>query len=406
MIRPLTLCAAIWLTIGAVWTQGHAAPAQVDAERSAITDVWFGSTRIDLYLSQGVPFRLFTLDAPPRLVLDFQEVDWTGLHAEQVLDSERVRQVRFGDYVPGWSRMVLELDGPMSVSLADMAVEADTGGAHLTVRLQPETAEAFAAGAGARHDPRWDLPPPADLPAVPERGPDAPLVVVLDPGHGGLDPGAETETVNEKTLMLTFARELRDVLMRSGGFEVVLTRDADRFVSLEQRVSIAHQAGADVFLSLHADALAEGLAHGATVHVLARDASDAASARLAERHDRADLLSGVDLSETDDEVTGVLLDLARQETQPRTEALANDLLRSMAAAGGPMNNRPLRRAAFSVLKAADIPSVLIEIGFLSSPRDLRNLQNPAWRAGMALGLRNGLQAWRDADVALQPLIRQ
>ncbi|MDK3072973.1 N-acetylmuramoyl-L-alanine amidase [Sedimentitalea sp. JM2-8] len=406
MIRPLILFAAIWLEIGMAQAGDLGGHARVDAERSRITDAWFKSAQIDLYLSQGVPFRLFTLDAPPRLVLDLQEADWTGLRPERFLDSERVTQVRFGDYLLGWSRLVLELDGPMSVSRADMTLGDGTGGAHLTVRLQPETPEAFAAGAGAPLDPRWDLPPPAEIPAVPPRGPNAPLVVVLDPGHGGLDPGAETDTVNEKTLMLTFARELRDLLERSGGFHVVLTRDTDRFVSLEQRVSIAHQMGADVFLSLHADALAEGMAHGATVHVLARDASDSASARLAERHDRADLLSGIDLSDADDEVTGVLLDLARQETRPRTEALAKELVRSMAEAGGPMNNRPLRRAAFSVLKAADIPSVLIEIGFLSSPRDLRNLRDPVWRAGMALGLRNGLLAWRDADIALRPLIRQ
>jgi len=221
-----------------------------------------------------------------------------------------------------------------------------------------------------------------------------------------LDPGAKHGDLVEKDLMLSFARELREVLLRRGGYEVTLTRDGDHFVSLEGRIALAHHMRADVFISLHADSLAEGLAHGATVHVLSRDASDVASEKLAERHDRSDILSGVDLSGADDSVTDILLDLARQETQPRTEALAAALVAGMAQTGGPMNRRPLRAAAFSVLKAADIPSVLIEIGFLSSPRDLKNLSDAEWRAGMAVGIANGLDAWQKEDAATRPLVRQ
>ena len=380
--------------------------ARLDADQSRITGDGESGVRIDLYLSQGVPYRLFTLDDPPRLVLDFQEADWSGLSADRLVRTSRINRVRFGTYVPGWSRLVADLGRPMAVRTAGVQIDAVTGGAHLSVTLAPVSAAAFAAAAGAPYDPRWDLPEPAQVDVPPDRGADAPLRVVLDPGHGGIDPGAERGEITEKGLMLTFARELRELLLRSGGFEVVLTREDDYFVSLEGRIALAHRAGADVFISLHADSLTEGLATGATVHVLSRDASDVASAMLAERHDRADLLAGVDLSEADDLVTDVLLDLARQETQPRTEALAGALVEGMTGAGGPMNRRPLRSAAFSVLKAADIPSVLVEIGFISSPRDLENLQDPEWRAGMARGIRAGLQAWRKADLALRPLVRQ
>jgi len=114
----------------------------------------------------------------------------------------------------------------------------------------------------------------------------------------------------------------------------------------------------------------------------------------------------VDLSDTDDRVTGILLDLARQETKPRSDALARSLVEGMANQGGPMNRRPLRSAGFSVLKAADIPSVLIEIGFMSSPRDLKNLQDPEWRAAMARGILNGLVAWREEDTTRRSLVRQ
>lgn len=400
------ILALIWLGAGAADAQGFGGLARVDAGTSRITDHDRGGARIDLQLSQGVPWRLFTLDAPPRLVLDFREVDWTGLDSAALVQTDRVGPVQFGTYVPGWSRLVAVLSDPMAVETAALDVSAETGAAHLAVTLTPVTAEAFAASAGAPNDPRWDLPEPSAVAARPEAGAEDPLVVVLDAGHGGIDPGAERGAAVEKDLMLSFARELRALLLRDGRFEVVMTRDGDYFVSLEARIALAHRAGADVFISLHADSLAEGLAHGATVHVLSEDASDIASAKLAERHDRTELLSGVNLTAADDQVTGILLDLARQETYPRTRALAEALVNGMTNAGGPMNRRPVRSAAFSVLKAADIPSVLIEIGFLSSPRDLKNLQDPDWRAGMAQGIRNGLVAWADADAARRSLVRQ
>lgn len=407
MSRTILMSVAlIGLMATAAVAQVFSGLARIDPEDSRVTDHGRKGVEIALGMSQGVPYRLFTLDGPPRLVLDFKEVDWTGLSQEGFVRTERIAEAQFGTYVPGWSRMVLSLSAPMEVAQAGLRVNQTTGAAQLTVQMAPTSAEAFAALAGAPSDPRWDLPEPAEVAVLPQRGEDAPLRVVLDPGHGGIDPGAESGAVTEKHLMLTFARELQEILLRSGGFEVALTRNDDYFVSLEQRIALAHRAGADVFISLHADSLAEGLAHGATVHVLSAEASDIASAKLAERQDRADLLAGVDLSEADDQVTDVLLDLARTETQPRTTAMARALVEGMAQQGGPMNRRPLRSAAFSVLKAADIPSVLIEIGFLSSPRDLKNLQNKGWRLSMAEGIRNGLVNWRKQDLESLDLVRQ
>lgn len=391
---------------GTAVSQEFSGLARIDAAKSAATDRDGGGVVIDLGLSQGVPYRLFTLSDPPRLVLDFKEVDWTGLSADRLSAAEALGSVRFGTYVPGWSRLVAELAGPLAVQTSSMTVDPVTGAAHLGLELVPTDPESFAAASGAPFDPRWDLPQPV-LNAAPEvKAPGAPLVVVIDPGHGGIDPGAQTDGRDEKDLMLTFARELRETLLRSGGFEVQLTRDGDYFVSLERRVALAHQYGADVFISLHGDSLTVGQAHGAAVHILSREASDVASAKLAERHDRGDILAGVDLSDVDDKVTNVLLDLARQETQPRAEALAGAIVSGLSNAGGPMNRRPIRSAGYSVLKAADIPSVLVEVGFMSSPRDLKNLENPQWRAKMAAGIRNGLQKWREEDAALRPLVRK
>lgn len=386
--------------------QNFSGLARIDSASSRITNLGKDAVQIDLALSQGVPYRLFALTGPPRLVLDFQEVDWSGLRAETLLATDRLTGVQFGTYVPGWSRLVIDLGRPMAVQQSELRVDQVLGSARLQITLAPVSAEDFAAQAGAPYDARWDLPDPTLAPVAPPRAADAPLMIVLDAGHGGIDPGAEQGAIEEKDLMLTFARELREALLRRGGYEVVMTRDGDYFVSLEGRIALAHQNRADVFISLHADSLAEGLAHGATVHVLSRDASDIASAKLAERHNRSDILSGVDLSGTDDSVTAILLDLARQETQPRTEALAAAIIAGLAQTGGPMNRRPLRAAAFSVLKAADIPSVLVEIGFLSSPRDFANLQDADWRAGMAGGIVNGLDAWRKEDAATRSLVRQ
>lgn len=323
------------------------------------------------------------------------------------MNTDNVSALRVGGFRPGWSRMVADLAGPFALAGADMRVDTASGAARLILTLTRTTPEAFARTAGVPDLPGWDLPPPADTGAQrPPRDPAAPLLVVLDPGHGGIDPGAEEDGVIEKDLMLSFARQVKEVLLRTGDFEVILTRDDDHFVSLERRVAIAHQAGADLFVSLHADSLSEGNAQGATVYALSHDASDAASAALAERHNRTDMLAGLDLSGTDDVVADILMDLARMETQPRADLLARALLLGIREMGLPLNSRPRRSASFSVLKSPDIPSVLLELGFLSSGRDLQNLTDPAWRDAMATAIADGLKAWSLADAANAQLVRQ
>ena len=375
-------------------------------EGGGFTDRRFGgATELSLNLSQGVPWRLFTVDEPLRLVVDFREVDWEGATPGELDASARIGTVRVGGFRPGWSRMVADLTEPLSVDSASLTVPKDGGSAQLKVVLSPTDAASFAAKAGVPRDPGWDhLRPKARRPAPRAAG--APLVIVIDPGHGGIDPGAERAGVKEADLVLQFGRELRDVLLRSGNYDVRMTRNSDVFVSLEGRVAAAHDAGADVFISLHADALDGGGAKGAAVYTLAEDASDAASAALAERHDRDDLLSGIDLSGSDDRVAQVLLDLARQDNTPRSQALAKSIVAGIRNNDGKVHKDPLRQAAFSVLKSADIPSVLVELGFLSSQQDLMNLQDPAWRAGMAAGIRDGLAQWLIEDKALSRLRRQ
>ena len=387
-----------------VRAQDFSALARIDMARSQIRDQGDGMT-IELGLSQGVPWRIFTLDGPPRAVLDFREVDWAGVDKIALLNSDGATDLRFGSFRPGWSRMVIDLARPMALDRAALRVDQDSGTGQLTARFVPASAERFAAVSGMPpDDPQWALPEGEILPAPEPRG-TGPLTIMLDPGHGGIDPGAEREGLVEKDLMLSVARELREVLIRAG-LEVVLTREDDSFVSLERRVALAHEAKADLFLSLHADVLPDGGARGAVVYLLSETATDEASAKLAERHDRDDLLSGVDLTGKDDVVADVLLDLARLETRPRSRRLAEALVQGMETGGVAVNTHRIRSAGFSVLKAADIPSVLIELGFLSSPRDRKNLADPAFRTQFAEAIRDGIQAWVVTDAAASSLVRQ
>ncbi|MCL3883597.1 N-acetylmuramoyl-L-alanine amidase [Marivita sp. GX14005] len=405
MRGPFAACLAMLATIW-VWLPAQAQEMGGLARPlgGSIEGRW-GGTELRLDLSQGVPWRVFTLGDPNRLVMDFREVQWGEMQAPDMNGTDRVREVRLGGYRPGWSRLVADLAEPLVIESAVMLSDADTGAATIRVILKAADQAAFDAASGAPQDPRWDLPRAARIMPLPERDPKR-LTVVIDPGHGGIDPGAERGEVREADLMLTFARELQEVLRRTGSFDAVLTREGDHFVSLEARVARAREAGADVFVSLHADALSEGQARGAAIYTLSEEASDAASAALAERHDRDDLLAGVDLSRSDDRVADVLMDLARLQNAPRSTALARHLLSGIENAVGRVHKRPLRHAGFSVLKAADIPSVLVELGFLSTDEDLANLSDPIWRQGMAAGIRDGLMAWRDEDAALAPLRRK
>ncbi len=386
----------LWLLLaGPAAAQTLSALARLDGGASTVTRTAAG-LELRFAISQPVPWRLRFLDGPPRLVLDTREVDWAGFATLPLRDP--VVAMRAGSFRPGWSRLVVELAGPQRVVTSEMVTGPD--GALIRVTLATTDAANFTAEAARPDLPDWATPDAAQLMAPLPQGA-GPVMVVLDPGHGGLDPGAERDGQTEAALMLTFARELKEVLLRDGRFAVVMTRDDDVFVPLETRTSIARGAGADIFLSLHADALAEGEAQGATLYTLDEGATDAASAALAERHDRDDLLAGVDLTEQDDVVAEVLMDMARTETQPRTDRLAEAIVGAIKAAEIRMHRRPRQSGSFSVLKSPDIPSVLLELGFLSSERDYTRLVDPAWRARMAEAIRVALVTWDASESALR-----
>jgi len=404
----LALCLALLAVALPLQAQDFSALARVNPEKSAVSP-WKQGAEVDLQLSQPVPFRVFTLDAPWRLVIDFREVDWTGLTRDAIWKGpdSRVSALRFGGLRPGWSRIVIDLAQPMVIETAGMIVSESDGTARLTVRLAPASALDFTNASGAPPDPGWDLLIATDvtqsaLPAVD----DGILTVAIDPGHGGVDPGAERDGIVEAELMLVLARELAEAINRIEGMRAVLTRDGDTFVALEERMTQARLAGADVMLSLHADALDEDETHGASVYTLDADSLDAASARMAERHDRGDLVAGLDLKGQDDTVATVLMDLARQETAPKSERLADGIVAALGEVGAELNSRPRRSAELAVLNAADFASVLVEVGFLSNPDDRAALSVQPGRATIIRGLVLALQRWAVDEAARAQLLRR
>lgn len=368
---------------------GAAAQVQVDPARSTVADGW-RNLRIALGLSDVVPYRVFTLDDPRRLVLDFQGVDWAGVDAETLLDPGRATAVRFGPMRPGWSRMVVDLAAPLGVRAVEM--RGTDAGADLIVVLRPVSAVEFAERAGAPPDPGWDALAEID-PVFPAPAPDEVFTVVIDPGHGGIDPGAERSGVREADVMLLLARETAMALDGIDGVQAVLTRRQDDFVSLSGRLSIARAAGAELFISLHADALEEDAAMGASVYTLSDGGGDAASARMVERHERGDLLAGVDLDATGDRVATVLMDLARARTGPQGRRFADVLVGALRDADVPLNTRALRQGQLAVLTAADFPAVLVEAGFLSNTRDRALLASPGGRARIVQAVTAAVADW-------------
>lgn len=380
--------------------------ARVDAARSSLSDDG-EDVILRLGLSQPVPYRVFVLADPARVVVDFREVDWDGFDGSVLGTSARVADLRYGIFRPGWSRLVMEIDSPLVTKSAALIPNRTRGTADLTISLQPTSEEVFRAAAKAHEDDAWALPKSSEVgKAKPRQLGDRPIVVVLDPGHGGIDPGAVREGYYEKNLVLQFAKELQEALIRTGRYRVELTRTDDVFLSLPGRITRARELNADVFISLHADALAEGNASGITVYTLSTKASNAMAAELAESHDRSDLMAGVDLNQQDDQLAAVLMDLARLETDQRSDMLAEMLVDGMADAIGKIRKRPHLSAGFTVLKAPDIPSVLVELGFMSNRQDLSNLLTPGWREKVIAGITDALDTWTIEDAAQARLLRK
>jgi N-acetylmuramoyl-L-alanine amidase len=386
LIIGVVCAAAILGNAASAQEQPVATPArQAALGFPAATDFRLGGdgkhTRLIIDLTRKIDVRAFTLADPFRVVVDLPQVTFQLPAGAGERGRGLVKAFRFGLVMPGGSRIVLDTSGPARIEKAFVLEATDSLPARLVVDLAAVDRETFMRAAAIDNRlPRVSEPSHKGDREVVANSDPRPLIV-LDPGHGGIDTG--TRSVNgelEKNLVLDFALMLREKLEHSGKYRVVMTRSDDTFIPLGERVRVARNRKAQLFISIHCDAIAkgDGDAQGATVYTLSENASDAEAARLAESENRADVIAGVDLSAEPGEIADILIDLAQRETRNFSHQFARTVVAELKTAAR-MHKHPLKSAGFRVLKAPDVASVLLELGYVSNRGDLKQLTSEAWR---------------------------
>ena len=364
-------------------------------------------TRLVVDFNHKVDIRAFTLANPYRVVIDMPQVRFQFPARTGESGRGLIKAFRYGLVMQGGSRMVIDLAKPARIDRAFVLESNNDQPARLVLDLTAVDREAFlrAIALENRAPESGYKRPPAATPG--EKADPRPLIV-LDPGHGGIDNGTRAASgEQEKSIVLEFSLLLRDHIEKSGKYRVVMTRTDDTFVPLAERVSMARSRQAGLFVSIHADALArgDGDAQGATIYTLSERASDAAAARLAESENGADAIAGLDLSAEPDDVADILFDLARRETKTFSVQFARGLVTEMRNATR-MHKDPMRSAGFRVLKAPDVPSVLVELGYVSNRGDLKSLTSEAWRNRTAASIAKAIDTYFATRVAAGSRQRQ
>jgi len=377
------------------------------------------ATRITLIADGPLRAEIFTLDSPDRVVVDLPVLTWPDQASVPLPRKGVISHLRFGRFDPRTSRLVLDLREPVKVAGTEM--HAIRGGrTRLQIDLKAtntrttiETRTTVEPGRTGETVVRGPSEAPSDQPAKPPppskksnvslgdsaKGDavskaDGRHVVAIDPGHGGVDPGATgARGTLEKTVTLAAGRELRRQLEATGNYRVVMTRTSDVYVPLSERVEIARSAGAELFISLHADKHENARIRGATVYTLSEKASDAETEAYAKRENSSDIVAGIDLgSEYDAEVARILISLVQQSTMNCSALFASTLVKQVKKQTATLP-RPHRFAGFRVLKAPDVPSVLVELGYLSNPTDEKGLRNAATRARLMKAVVRAIDAY-------------
>jgi N-acetylmuramoyl-L-alanine amidase len=351
-------------------------------------------TRFVVDLNRTIDLAAFTLADPYRVVVDVPQIAFRLPAKAGEAGRGLVKAFRFGLVMQGGSRIVIDTTGPVRVDKAFILDPVDGQPARLVVDLVAIDRESFMRNLAIENQSRRAAAPGrAEAPA--NKNPDPRPLLVIDPGHGGLDsgtiaPGGQTE----KAIVLDFALKLREKLEKTGKYRIELTRTDDHYVPLAERVRMARAGQAALLISIHADALAhrDPDGHGASVYTLSETASDAEAARLAEIENRADVIAGVDLTAEPDDVADILIDLAQRETKTFSMHFARTLVGELKASAR-LHKRPLKSAGFRVLKAPDVPSVLIELGYVTNPQDLKVLTSDAWRARLADSMVHAVQTF-------------
>lgn len=391
--QALVICAAV----GVVGTS-HSRPTEIDdrangASQPVVIGARIGEhpgmTRFVLELSDAVTPRVFTLVNPDRVVMDLPDVLWRIDTPDRPSGRGAVRSYRYGSFRLGESRIVIDLNRPVSLAPLLIIPPRDGNGYRIVLDLAPTSREQFVRNAGwpedvlVRHLPEGT--PAHSRGSLTEPG-SAAKVITVDAGHGGADSGTiGNNGTREKDLVLDEAKRLA-ALLEKRGYVVHLTRDSDVYIPLEERVRVARDSHADLFISLHADSNPRPDVYGASVYTLSAAGSDREAAELARKENQSDIVAGVDLSAQSSPVASILIGLAQRDTINRSVRFAETLVGELGRVTDILPRDPHRSAAFVVLKAPDVPAVLIELGYLTSPRDCAQMGTEQWRKDISLAI--------------------
>ena len=364
-------------------------------------------TRFVVELSDPVDMRTFTLSNPNRVVIDMPAVQWHLDGPPRPTGNGAIKSYRYGLFRPGNSRFVIDLNQPMTVS-EPLVIPPENGmGYRVVIDLFPAAQPKFDQVSGWPADlkareaaaERLASLPPAQTPRIAS----ARKIIVIDPGHGGIDSG--TSGVNgllERELVLDEGLRLAKTLRRNPNYTVYMTRDSDVFIPLRERVNIGRSHHADLFVSLHADSNPDSSVTGLSVYTLSESGSDKEAAALARKENQSDIIAGVDLGGENSAVAPILLDLEQRDTMNKSSRFANLVVNTLGRATDVLQRQPHRSAAFVVLKAPDVPSVLIELGYLSNSADAAQMDTARWRDGVADAIAAAVERHFDAATAAAP----
>lgn len=371
-----------------------ALPFGVSATQIRNARLWRSDDKLRLVfdLSGPVQYKTFSLSTPERLIVDLRGASLSGDFSQLALGNTVIRSIRSGRFGQGDTRIVLDLSGPVQLN-SFLLPPQDGQGDRLVLDLKPSAPLNIAEATQARGDkahPRRDI------------------IVVVDPGHGGKDPGAVgAKGEREKDVVLSIAQLLAKRLKREKGFDVKLVRNDDFFVPLRKRVEIARKHNADIFISVHADAAPRLTASGASVYCLSEGGATSATARfMAQRENGADLLGAtslLNLKDKDPMLAGVILDMSMNATIAASLQLGSTVLGSLAAITS-LHQKRVEQAGFAVLKSPDVPSILVETGFISNARDSQRLVTARHQQAVADGLFEGLQRYFQKNPPLDSYI--
>lgn len=384
--RQVLRIGLVWLTVLFALLLGQAtALAAPDSESPALRAHAYRMAgdavrmRIVVEFNREPDVKWFLLRGPHRLVVDLPETTF-AFEPDSLDPRGLVTGVRYGNLGTGSSRIILSGKGPFTVENLSLLENENSPGHRMVIDIIADSEAAFerALADQAATTASTVATGKGDRVGVRER-PEKPFTIVIDPGHGGIDGGAKAAGgAAEKDLTLSFSRELHERLKATSRFNVFMTREDDVFLRLDERVRIARQHEADLFVSIHADTISQSGVRGASVYTISEKASDEVARAAAERENLADSVAGIEIADDNQQVADILFDLVRRETHGFSVTFARSLVDELGRKIELINN-PQRSAGFRVLRAPDVPSVLVELGYLSNAKDLAKLQDPVWR---------------------------